>query len=631
MAGFSDNAVMTFSVYMKAAEHTRALVNIFTRAGVAAKYDVLFDLSAGAIVYDPSSVGTITDVGSGWYLCSTTGSVESGASTAYAQLFLDQGSGAAAPDHLFTGNASDGAYIWKPTLSLFSADKLFPPPMTTVPSAPTEPSAGSVTAGMHRLAYAVEYRSGAILRLSPDSGVGTPGLDTFTPVEFTAAGSKNLSWVLNPTTWPVDAVKVHIAMTTVANPNLYIFVPGATATVDGGESDSTTIVFDISDEDLLSNLATNDATEHRLFYTQAVGGTGPFNPHSVIVHGDRMSYLTEIDDGLGNNVGACFVSNRNNYQQITLSNHLVQIPGQLDINAQFSYRGGLYLVGPHWTYVTYDNGQDPVEWASPQAVDEQRGTLSVRGVEVSPTGDYAWVADRAGLYAFDGKYSELPVSYWQTDQWNRINWDYAYMLQVKDDAVNKRIYVLVPLDSATSPSHIFAWDYTKGIGKAEFSLWDLSGYNIGAIEMVVNDLSTVDDKDRGKAELWLAPSDASNLLRQTTENDTNPYRDDAAAISWTYRTSLLPPVAESELIRHHGGHFRVYGNGTVDLVAYNLDDSRWHTLEPITLEASPGKEYGRWMHKIGQRKSYKFSQNAVDAYCVLSDIKDYSSKFAEHR
>lgn len=515
--------------------------------------------------------------------------------------------------------------------SAWKADKLFPPPIsaaTYTPGAPTEPSAGVVTVGTHYLAYVVEYRSGAILRMSPDSGSGTPSYSTLQPVSFTSAGSKNLSWVLNPTAWPAGAVKVHVVMTPVYNPNLFIFVPGANATVTGGASDSQTIVFNIDDDELIDAGGHADATKHRLFLTQTTAGAAPIQPHAVFPAGDRMVYVAVEDDGLTNNVGVAYVSNRNAFQEITRENHRIRLPGQLDIRTGFYLHGNVYLAGKNWTFATHDNGEDPVNWPTPYLVDGQKGTLAIRGVEVAPNGSHAWIASKDGLYYFDGQYSHLPISYWQSDVWRTINWDYAYKIQVIDIAEKKLVCVMVPLGAATTPSHILTWNYRRGFSydKADYSRWDFTTFDPGSMALVQDQLSAVVAANKHKQELWVGPSDADHLLRQKTGADTTPWSDNSVATAFQYRTGLLPKAKPTQIIRHQAFHLRAKGSGSLLQAAYNMDNTFNNDLRQLTLSSAPGEE-----HLVGIKRqladamAIDFQMNTADSYVELSGIRYYYS------
>jgi hypothetical protein len=391
----------------------------------------------------------------------------------------------------------------------FFSDTMFAPPIAYTPAAPTEPSAGYITVGSHRIGYIIEHRSGYIGRPSPDVGTGTPAVQTFTPVTFVAAGSKNLSIVLNPTTWPTSAAKVHIIMSPVSNPNLYFFVPGATATVAGGASDPKTIVWSVADEDLIATGA--EATDNLFFMSSTVAGTAPFNPSVLIPFGDRMGYVTTVNDINSNATGIVYFSNRNNHQQLSADKHGVQLPGQLDVITGFSMGSVVYLLGPTYIYATSDTGSDPVEWPLPSLVDGRRGTTAPRGVALSSTGQYAWVANESGLWLFDGSsYASLPVSYYNLD-WKRINWAAAATLQLTDDPAAKRVYVLAALDGVSTPSHILTWDYTNGMtaDRISYSLDVVGGsYAPSSICLVQNELVDAATAAKYGIEVWLGPQGA---------------------------------------------------------------------------------------------------------------------------
>lgn len=555
------------------------------------------------------------------------------AATAVGAFFAPSGPRLYAAAYNSSGAAVDHGKVIGYQGSAFYADNLFAPPMTYTPSAPTEPGAGYITAGSHRIGYVVEHRSGYFGRPSPDSGTGTPSTATFQPVTKVAAGSKNFSITLNPTAWPTSAAKVHIVMTPVNNPNLYCLVPGANATVTGGASDSKTIVWSISDEDLVAT--GQDVTNNLFFFSQTTAGVAPFQPSACFVYGDRMVYLTTTADLTGGTISAAYVSNRNNYQQVSADKHLVMLPGQQNITTGFTMQGNLYLLGPSYTYATHDTGVDPVEWPTPTLVDGRRGTQCKRGVSVASTGDRAWIANEGGLWMFDGTaYANLPVSYYNSD-WSRINWTYApAQLQVVDDPTAKRVYVLAPLDAATTPSHVLVWDYTRGFtaDKASYSLWLVGGsYAPGSIAMVQNELNGTVASNKYRVELWVGSSATGDILRLKSAADSNVYRDGSSAIQWIYQTGLMPQGSSSQLVRHHGGFFGVSGSGTLAITGKHLDDSWTQAATSVTLAAAPGKTIQRLFYRVGEPMSWYLTTNATDAYCALSDLTHFHSPYTLQR
>lgn len=502
------------------------------------------------------------------------------------------------------------------------ADKLFPPPLSYVPSAPTEPSTGTITKGTHLLGYRIKFRSGYKGRPGPNSASGTPGPDTFAPISFTAAGVKNLSWTLN-TAWPTGAVEVQVIMTPVSNKAQWYEVPNAVAAVTGGTSHSVSITFDISDEELRAP-GINDVTDSQFLMSQTMAAAAPFNPHKVFACGNRMGYVTTFNDSAGNAVGSLMISERDRFQEVYGDRSLIQCP-DLPIIRSACYIGNtVYMFGPDGTFATSDTGLDPSAWPTPRPISRSIGTLAVEGVEVSPDEKYAWVVDRAGLQLLqEGAYAERPISYAQSDVWRRINWAYAHTIEVKDFSESKIVAVKVPLDAATSPSHILTWNYSRGRrwDRADYSLWTVSGYSLGAIGLIQNDWATQATANVKKIELCLGPSNAAKILRQMSEHDTTPYRDSAStAISWRYRTMLLPPGNQGTVMMHFGGHVRARGAGTLTLKMYGRDDA-WNAAftNTITLASAPGVEYWRALpSRNAEQVSIDFAMNTADQYCRLS-------------
>ncbi len=493
----------------------------------------------------------------------------------------------------------------------FVSDLAFLPPIIYTPSDPTEPSGGTVTPGLHYFGYLIEYRSGFITRPSPDSGVGVPSATTFQPVVFTAAGSKNLSWTLN-TTWPTGAINVYPIMTRVANAAQLYQIPGVSAAVVGGAASSITFTIDISD-DLLAATGI-DVTDSLSLLTNSVANVPQFYPSRVFTHGDRMVYVITLPDSVGNQAGALLVSDLSAYQRIALDRNLVQLPGQKSIVTGFSLDGTLFILGPQWTYRTADNNGDPTTWATPILVDGRRGTLAVRGVEVAPSGTYAWIASQDGLYFFQGSFPALPISYYNQNFWDRINWSAAQTVQIKDDPGAKKVYVMVCLDDAVTPSHKLTWDYTNGFEPipGNFSFDFVQSYAMGAMEVVKNSLPGQVTAAKQTQSLWLGSSGGDGILRRNSATDANPYLDNGQPIFALYETALYPQEgsADGEIWQHHGADYRVTGSGILNIVAYALDHAQSYNLAQLTLSTSPGLMPHRSFDLISEGASHLLTQGA---------------------
>jgi hypothetical protein len=327
-----------------------------------------------------------------------------------------------------------------------------------------------------------------------------------------------------------------------------------------------------------------------------------------------MVYVCTILDLAGNASGALFVSDIGDYQSISADRNLVQLPGQRNIITAISLQGVLYIFGPQWTYETIDNNGDPVTWITPKLTDGRRGTLATRGVEVSPSGTYAWVASQEGLYRFQGYYQDKPVSYYQSTDWNRINWGVPYAVHVKDDPTVKKVYVMACLDGSVTPNFLLTWDYSMGttpeLMALGYSIDFLQAYPMGAMEVVKNSLPGAISTSSNRKELWLGSSaSGSGLLRRNTSGDTNPKLDNTYPIFPTFETALLPRVGEpGEVLQHHGAHIRVKGTGLLSVKINSLDHSTTQTLDVVDLASSSGQLIFRGADVISEGVSYTFTQ-----------------------
>lgn len=520
---------------------------------------------------------------------------------------------ASGPGYVFT---PPGIFTWGGTEELFSA------PLQYVPTA-INTGTGIVTAGTHLIGYTILTGGGLQEQPSPVDSSGV-----FVPVSITAPGGETIQVTLNPTTWPNGAIQVALLMT-VAGGSQYFYVPGATAGVVANISDPVTITINIDDGSLAASGA--DATPLFLQIAQSQTGVPPFEPSWLGQYSQRMTYIGQDNDG----VNTLFVSDQNAYQSITLASNVIYLPGQLPMSCCFTLYGVLYIVGPHWTYAVQDNGGPPVTWASPQLIDGITGTLSPQGVTVNAAQGVAWVADTDGLYLFSGgAYSTRPISYYQKTDWQRINWEGgAGTVQVIDNKDRKKVYVLVPLDGSTSPTHLMTWDYTRGLDcdSANYSLDNLNGYNIGSIAMV-------QDPVHQHMDTWLGPyTPGENFLSINQGNEPNPWRDNGQAITAIYQTALLPGLMPAP-VQHHGAQLRMLGAGNAYIKGQTLDGTYSFSINQVLDYLLPGRVLFRKFHALSEAVSLTFSNQQqplvasdIDNNFALSQITYYHSPYLIQR
>lgn len=529
------------------------------------------------------------------------GAVHAGAGTRlYTSIFNTSGEGHT-ECRVSSGFDSTGTVV---------TDKCFPAPLTSAATL-SEPSAGLCTAGEKRVTYYLLSRSGHRGKLG---GTAT----------ITCTGDKTIRFSLNAT-WPADALSIWAVMTTSSNLNRYIAVPGATTTVVGGATSTVNLDISISDDDLLAT--GKEVTDYSLWMTQS-GGTGPFSPSHVFEIGSRMAYITKL-----NGVSEMYVSEPEQFQQITADQHVVRLPGEREIKTAFSMpSGAVYIVGPSWTYSTQDTGEKPALWPTPRVVDAQIGTLSPTGVDVNASRGFAWVADQGGLYLFaDGQYSTKPVSYEVDSDWKRINWAYAHAVKVKDDKDRNRVLVSAPIDGGTAANAVFCFDYSGGVApeKIRYTFWTIDNYFQSGMEIVYNPTTK-------RREVWLGSALASGssilgkVLRQkNSADDASPYNDDGNGISYIYETAPFPP-APMGINAHHMIRMRVKGSGNVTLQVYRLDHSGTGAGPfTIALSTTPNNDLKKQFYISNTPAvTYRYTGNSANSYLQLSKIESYWKQFA---
>lgn len=491
-----------------------------------------------------------------------------------------------------------------PLISGGQIDTAFPPPWANVPTI-TDTGAGEVTQGVHLFGYVVESRTGFTGKPGPAPG------GVFAPVSFTvAAGGRALSmgFIVNT---PPDTAFVQPIMTRSDNHDRWYFLPNGAVAVPGGATGwSISIPINISDERLADGA--EEANGQFDMLTDNSGGGSPAAFSSVFSYGKRMAYVAD---------NKVYFSDPDDYQAVTEAGHVVQVPGQKRIVTGFALRMSCYLLGPGWTYEVADNGDLPSTWAYPTEVSGAIGTTSIQGVEWRTAGDYAWVASTAGLYLFSGQYATRPVSYYQTPEWERINWAAPYAVQIRDDYVRQRVYVAAALDANTEASHLLVWDYARGMTPEDVD-FSLDNFASGTFAS----LGLVQTHDTLETEVWIGPRAAGNILHSV---DGVHADNGTLAIGAIYETGLaLTNADESKRINRFGGiAYAVSGSGVMHVSFFGLDHLRQVTVDS-ELAIAPGWTYERQFHRIEENMSIQFATYNANEWFELTGLTFYWRPFA---
>jgi len=231
-------------------------------------------------------------------------------------------------------------------------------------------------------------------------------------------------------------------MTTAANPNRWFAVPGLVATPVSGNND---FIVNISDSDLT---ATGVDVTDSLNLLVTLSGVVPFKPVSMFKYSARMGYCTIDSSG----VPVVYISNKNAFQYVTADQHGIYLEGEAIPVAGVSLQSNLYIAATTGFYSTVDSGDVPSTWTSPTRVDGSVGVVSPTCLLENSTSGYVIVASPgSGLFLFGGAvFPELPLSYHQQSDWNRINWALPTKIQLCEDVLTKKFLCSVPVNCDVS-------------------------------------------------------------------------------------------------------------------------------------------------------------------------------------
>lgn len=552
------------------------------------------------------------------------------------------------------GFGTQSAEVWDGTFTSGTpnVDPVFPPPPdVTVFSggdnwgAFSEPGAGSVSPGKHY--YALIFNTWNGYQMAP----GPLDSLVFTPRSFVSAGAKNLQLTVSPSgNWPAILYSVQLAMTTAQNPNRWFLLPstnGGGPTVfnptRGFGSSSFTFTIDIDDVTLTGGGPTEITnTLFNLYY-------GSTQPHCILAYNNRNIYITRMAGfPVGSVVATIMVSNPFAPQYVTANLHFLNLPEFRDAVTGFVLGTVLFILGPSWTYAFTDNGQVPVKWAPPRLVSGAVGSTFIHGVSHNQDLGYAWVADHSGLYFFTGSvYPRVPASYWQTPDWNRINFNApAGQMKVIEVVDDRLVLVKAPLDGATEANYIMAWDYTDGTDANKIKycgLWSLAPFpGIGDIEIVQAYTTRI-------KQLWISRGDANGqVVRRKTIEDgdataTNPaplYDDLTQGIDGSYEMLATAPLmrggkAPTGPYMQIGIEARLRGAGQINITGYSFDEGRETPLAPILaseISMRPGQRFVRLVDEQTEVMSYSFDNGAVaNAFLYLAALRCYFAPWMQER
>jgi hypothetical protein len=302
------------------------------------------------------------------------------------------------------------------------------------------------------------------------------------------------------------------------------------------------------------------------------------------------------------------------YDGVTGIMSIAQNNGQ-GIRAAFTLRNNLYFVKECSLYVTATDGvNEPALWQV-EEVSNQVGTPSVHGIGIGE--EWVVIAGRTGLYLFDGG---DPVKLSQEIQptWDAINWQCGQLIWVQVDTREKRIYVGVPMGTATQPNQVLALNYAEGFGDPlvaaltapergrKWAPWNVSANSCGLIE-----------RPTGVAQIFFGSNNSTGKVYGLTPG---AYSDDGAAIHSFYSTAYLAATGLSgrNLFGYLTGY--VQGAGSLGVLASLPGNASTIALGTWNLASPAAKDMEQFTNVLAERVSYQFGTDAAGSWFSLTKL-----------
>jgi hypothetical protein len=503
-----------------------------------------------------------------------------------------------------TGLPGEKVYIYKGSGVAVAAGGVVP---TGSMVAAESASAGDIEAGLHLFAVAYETDTGFIT---------APGPAVFASVTATGGLSVDLSGIpIGPSN---TAARRIIATKIIQNYNgdqtgyEFFFVPDGRI-ANNSATTLTVSFFDVallSSADYLFDLFTEIPALLWLntFGGRLVGGGENANPSVV-----RISEPGQ-PEAINQITGLLVIDPANTSSPVTNGQEIREV---------------LYLFKKSRAYATSDNNAEPSSWKVTN-IDEGTGTYPHGIAAVADSGgvniDKAFIADQSGLMQFTGTFARPELSWKIRDVWARINKLYFHTVNIAHDTNIQRIYVAVPLDAATHPSHILVGDYSNYDGSYNASLMSAMKWTIWTLadnkqpQVVLVETNTSDNTLVFRVGVY--GGNFYNLVADRTNDFQN-------AIPTPYlQTGIIPKAPSGEILHINALRYKIKGYGALVTTLYDRDKVTSSVAAGHTLAANPGKEVTVLANFKAQGFIVKLSVSSLNEYFKLHGLKIFVKQFA---
>lgn len=278
------------------------------------------------------------------------------------------------------------------------------------------------------------------------------------------------------------------------------------------------------------------------------------------------------------------------------------------VRSATEFRNLLYIFKAQRGYVTQDNQQEISTWEvinfEKSKGTEQYGVANILDAKGASAEGFV-MASSGSLNYFNGTFQEPELSYKIKDLWLRINPLYFYKIQVANDPINRRLYILVPLDESTTVNYLIYCDYRDGLSPLSVK-WDIWQFAVAPTSILIyNDFSA------GDPLLVTRISNLNKIVTLRMDNNTvgEIYNvgDNGVAVSSYFE---LPPTRFFNGVNHFGKIFlRVTGPCSLSFVPRGIDLSPVGTVADLVVPSNvPAREYFRPMNLVSEYCRLKISK-----------------------
>lgn len=296
------------------------------------------------------------------------------------------------------------------------------------------------------------------------------------------------------------------------------------------------------------------------------------------------------------------------------------------VRCAVEFRNLLYLFKLNRGYMTEDNGEEASTW---QVVNfekaigtECNGIADVLDAKGSNSEGFL-IASQGGLNFFNGIFGDQELSYKIRDFWLRINQTYFHLVQVYNDPINKRIYVLLPLDTSSVINVVLFGDYRNGMTPqaVKWSPWYF-GKTVKAMSLMTSITSSVTT-----FQTFIAATEAIYLF---DNGSTTLDRDDAGIAIDSYYT-LGPSRFAEGLSQFDRVRVRVIGDGTLLITTKSQDLTSEVSASSITMSTTPGREYAQLINRVNEQCYVKFRNATLNKYYQINAVALEGQFYSDER